>query len=131
MTIPEVHANEVNTIISAKKNSALGYGELPTYILKQCIDSYIKPLTCLINMSISQGMFPNQLKLEIIIPLFKGEDEQLVQTYRHISVFPCFQKYLKKLWPLMLLTSLKILICYIYINLNFGKPTIQVTPLLL
>ena len=50
MTIPEIHANEVNTIISAIKNSASGYDELPTSILKQCIDSYIEPLT---NMSIS------------------------------------------------------------------------------
>ena len=32
-----------------------------------------------------------------------------------------FQKYLKKLWPLMLLTSLKIIICSININLDFGK----------
>ena len=63
MAIPEVHVNEVNTIISAMKNSASEYDELPTSILKQCIDSYITPLTCLINMSISQGIFPNQLKL--------------------------------------------------------------------
>ena len=81
---------EVNTIISAIKNSAPGYDELPTYILKQCIDTYIKPLTCIINMSISQGIFPNQLKLAIVIHLFKGEDEQLDQIYRRISVLPFF-----------------------------------------
>ena len=48
MAIPEVHLNEVNTIISAMKKSASGYDELSTSILKQCIDSYITPLTCLI-----------------------------------------------------------------------------------
>ena len=122
MTIPEIHVTEVNTIISAMKNSASGY-ELPTSILKQSIDSYIKSLTCVINMSISQGIFPNQLKLARVIPLFKGEDEQLVQNYRPISVLPFFSpKYLKKLLPLMLLTSLKIIICSININLDFGKP---------
>ena len=41
-------------------------------------------------MSISQGMFPHQLKLARVIPLFKGEDEQLVQNYRPISVLPFF-----------------------------------------
>ena len=92
MAIPEVHANEVNTIISAMKNSASGYDELLTSILKQCIVSYITPLTCLINMSISQVIFPNQLKLARVIPLFKGEDEQLVQNYRPISVLPFFPK---------------------------------------
>ena len=96
MAIPEVHVNEVNTIISAMKNSASGYDELPTSILKQCVDSYITPLTCLINMSISQGIFPNQLKLARVIPLFKGEDEQLVQNYRPISVLPFFSKIFEK-----------------------------------
>ena len=125
MTIPEVHVNEVNTIISAMKNSASGHDELPTSIQKQCIDSYITPLTCLINISISQGIFPNQLKLVRVISLFKEEDEQLVQNYRPISVLPFFsQKYLKKLWPLMLLTSLKIIICSININLDFRKKTL-------
>ena len=96
ITIPEINANEVKTITLAIKNSASGYEELPASILKQCIDSYIEPLTCLINMSISQGTFPNQLKLARVIPLFKGEDEQLVQNYRPISVLPFFSKIIEK-----------------------------------
>ena len=98
ITIPEINVNEVKTITSAiKKNSASGYEELPVSILKQCIDSYIEPFTCLIKMSITQETFPNQLKLARVIPLLKGEDEQLVQNYRPISVLPFFQKLLKRL----------------------------------
>ena len=41
-------------------------------------------------MSISQGFFSNQLRLARVIPLFEGEDEQLVQKYRPISVLPFF-----------------------------------------
>ena len=43
-------------------------------------------------MSISQGICPNQLKLARVIPLIKGEGEQLVHNYRPISVLPyvCF-----------------------------------------
>ena len=96
-TLYEVHVNEVNTIISTMKNSASGYDVFPTYILKQCIDSYITPLACLINMSISQGIIRNELKLARVITLFIGEDEQLVQNDRPISVLPFFsQKYLQK-----------------------------------
>ena len=91
-TIPEINVNEVKTITSVIKNSASGYEELPASIPMQCSDSYIEPFTCLINMSISQGTFPNQLKLARCILLFKGEDEQLVQNYRPISVLPFFQK---------------------------------------
>ena len=96
ITIPEINANEVKTITLAIKNSASGYEELPASILKQCIDSYIEPLTCLINMSISQGTFPNQLKLARVIPLFKEEDKQLVLNYRPISVLPFFSKIIEK-----------------------------------
>ena len=41
-------------------------------------------------MSISQGIFPNQLKLARVIPLFKMEDEQPVQNYRPIYVLQFF-----------------------------------------
>ena len=82
--------DEVRTIISAITNSASGYDELPASILKQCSDSYLEPLTLLINLSISRGIVPDKLKIARVIPIFKGEDEQLVQNYRPISVLPFF-----------------------------------------
>ena len=83
--IPEINMDKVRTIISAITNSASGYDELPASILKQCSDSYLEPLT---KLSISRGIVPDKLK----IPIFKGEDEQLVQNYRPISVLQCFFK---------------------------------------
>ena len=47
-------------------------------------------------MSNSQGIFPNQLKLARVIPLFKAEDEQLVQNYRPISGLPFSPKIFEK-----------------------------------
>ena len=89
--------DEVRTIISAIKNSASGYDELPASILKQCSDSYLEPLTLLINLSISRGIVPDKLKIARVIPIFKGEDEQLVQNYRPISVLPFFSKKFGKI----------------------------------
>ena len=43
--IPEINIDEVRTIISAITNSASGNDELPASILKQCMDSYLEPLT--------------------------------------------------------------------------------------
>ena len=88
--IPEIYMEEVRTIISATTNSASDYDELPASILKQCSDSYLEPWTFLINLSISRGIVPDKLKISRVIPIFKGEDEQLVQYYRPISVLPCF-----------------------------------------
>ena len=88
--------DEVRSIISAITNSASGNDELPASILKQCMDSYLEPLTHLIYLSLSLRIVPDELKIARIIPIFKGEDEQLVQNYRPISVLPFFPKYLKK-----------------------------------
>ena len=39
------------------KNSAPGYDDIPTSVMKKCINDYIAPLTYLVNMSIKQGIF--------------------------------------------------------------------------
>ena len=90
--IPEINMDEVRTIISAITNSASGNDELPASILKQCMDSYLEPLTHLIYLSLSLEIVPDELKIARIIPIFKGEAEQLVQNYRPISVLPFFPK---------------------------------------
>ena len=60
------------------------------------MDSYLEPLTHLIYLSLSLGIVPDELKIARIIPIFKGEDEQLVQNYRPISVLPFFSKIFEK-----------------------------------
>ena len=72
--IPEINMDEVRTIMSAIANSASGNDELPASILKQCTDSYLELLTHLINLSISLGILPDELKVARVIPIFKGED---------------------------------------------------------
>ena len=47
-------------------------------------------------MSITQGNFPNELKIARVIPLYKGEDTQLIENYRPISVLPYFSKIFEK-----------------------------------
>ena len=77
-------------------NSAAGCDEIPSSIMKQCVEYYIKPLTFLINMSITQGTVPNELTIAKVIPLYKGEDIQLIENYRPISILPYFSKKFEK-----------------------------------
>ena len=53
-------------------NSVAGYNELQASIKKQSVETYVESLTFLINISIMQGAFPNDLKIVKVIPVFKG-----------------------------------------------------------
>ena len=46
----------------------------------------------MINLTIVQGDFPDEMKLAKVLPIYKSENEQLVQNYRSISVLPYFSK---------------------------------------
>ena len=95
--VPELNKDEIKSTISSINNSASGYDKLPASIMKQCIDSYIDPLTLLINQSIQQGVFPAELKIARVIPLYKGDNNQLIHNYRPISVLPFLSKIFEKI----------------------------------
>ena len=83
-------------LISSFSNSAAGFDEIPASIMKQLVNYYAEPLTHMINQSILQGYFPEVLKLAKVLPIYKSEDEQLVQNYRPISILPFFTKFRKR-----------------------------------
>lgn len=95
--IPYISPNEILNIIGTLNNSSAGADELLPSIMKQCSTLYIHPLTHLINISISQGVFPDDLKLAKILPIFKSDNKQLIQNYRPISVLPYFSKIFEKI----------------------------------
>ena len=89
--IHEIGVNEIQSVISSLSYSAAGYNEIPASIMKQLANYYAEPLTHLINKSILQGHFPKELKLAKVLPIFKSEDEELVQNYSPISsILPFF-----------------------------------------
>ena len=54
----EVSYVEVANGIRFLKNSSAGHDKFPTFVGKQCVDSFIDPLTFLINLSLQSGEFP-------------------------------------------------------------------------
>ena len=53
---------------------------------------YIEPLTYIINLSLMEGVFPSELKVAKVIPVFKGGDSSILSNYRPISVLTFFSK---------------------------------------
>ena len=97
LNIHEIGVHEIQSVISSLPNSAAGYDEIPASIMKQLANYYAAPLTHLINQSILQGHFPKDLKLAKVLPIYKSDDEQLVQNYRPISILPFFSKFFEKI----------------------------------
>ena len=92
IVIPPVTIAEVRQTILSMKNSSVGWVDFPARVAKQSIDSYIEPLTCLINRSFADGIFPMK-----IVPIFKSGDCTVLSNYRPISILIFFAKVFEKL----------------------------------
>lgn len=90
-------SKEINQIISSLKNkSSAGYDEIPTFLIKKVGNSLSAPLSRIINLSLSKGVFPDKLKIAKVIPLYKADDPTLFSNYRPISILPTFSKIYEK-----------------------------------
>ena len=61
------------------------------------------------NLSISQGIFPEQLKTANVIPLYKSDYSMSFKNYRHVSELYVLSRSLKGLCTIGLQLSLKYL----------------------
>ena len=127
--IPYITKKEIQCTITTLKNSSAGVDELMPSVMKQCSEDYIDPLAHLINLSIQQGIFPSELKLAKVIPIYKSNNLQLVQNYRTILVLPYFSKIFEKIISMSIfwITLKKMTYC-IVISMDSGNIIPQVMP---
>ena len=64
-------------------------------IIKESIQIISEPLAHIMNLSITHGVVPDQMKIARVVPLFKADDQSLFINYRPASVLPSFSKFLK------------------------------------
>ena len=75
--------------IDCNKSSS---GDIPAKIIKIAKEEIAEPIRNCINSSISTGIFPDELKLADIVPVFKKEDQNDKVNYRPISLLPLISK---------------------------------------
>ena len=97
IVILNISQNEVLSVISSLKHSSPGWDQMPASILKPCVNNYIAPLTHIINQSLIEGVFPNELKLARVVPIFKSGDSTNISNYRPISVLTFFSKIFERI----------------------------------
>ena len=54
------------------------------------------PISYVINCSFQSDLFPDQLKIVMVCPIFKNGDKKLFCNHRPISVLPSFSKIIEK-----------------------------------
>ena len=88
---------EVDKIISNFRDSAAGWDEFKPSIIKTVKGSIKIPLAHIGNLSFDTGIFPIELKIAKIVPIFKSGDECTFTNYTSVSVLPVFSKIMERL----------------------------------
>ena len=63
------------------------------WIITKIIISVLEPFMHICNLSLSKGIFPLQMKIAKVIPMFKSGDKSQFNNYRPISVLSHFLFY--------------------------------------
>ena len=88
---------EVSSLIRSLKDSSPGWDDISSKVCRSSVAVFVTPLTHVLNLSLSQGVVPKELKIARVTPIFKAGDKQMISNYRPISVLPYFSKILEKL----------------------------------
>ena len=106
---------EIRRLIMSLKSSAPGYDNIRSSILKMSLPFICTPLTYISNLSLQEGVFPDELKIANVIPLFKSDDPELFNNYRPVSLLCTVSKVFERIMYNRLLSFLdeyKILFSY-------------------
>ena len=80
-----------------KRKKALGHDCLDVNIITSVYEFIKKPLLKIFNESINLGIFPENMKIAKVTPIFKSGKKELLTNYRPTSILSCFSKILERI----------------------------------
>ena len=82
---------------SLKRNKASGIDDINSNIVLDFFEELKTPLFYIFRASLREGVFPDEMKIAKVSPIFKGGNNLQAENYRPISVLPVFSKILEKI----------------------------------
>ena len=123
--INPVTGDEITKIMGQFKDGAAGWDTLKPSVMKN-IKEYVKYLLAHIcNLSFFTGVFPKELKLANVAPVFKANDEMIFTNYKPVSALPVFSKLIERLMYNRLVSYINEnhLLCKYQFGFQAGKAT--------
>ena len=98
LSFHEVSEDEVRKeILRLDGTKSTPVGDIPAGMLKSTIDIHASILTKIINLSLRNGCFPDDLKAAEVSPIFKKNDDLDKENYRPVSVLPHMLKVFERI----------------------------------
>ena len=86
---------KVTKDIDSKRSCNINNHEMT--LIKYIIQYILEPLKTIFNLKIQTNIFPENMKIAIIKPLYKYNYKQLIFNYRPISQLPQISKIFEKI----------------------------------
>ena len=90
-----VTASEINKLIAGLKNTATGYDDISSILLKLSLEYITDPLVHICNSSVIEGVFPEQLKLHVCYPCIRQKILCISTTTAWSHFWICCRRSLK------------------------------------
>ena len=88
--VPTDEHEILNIIKNLKAKSSAGVDDISNNLLKNIAPEIIKPLEHIFNLSLINGIVPQNMKIAKVIPIFKKGDPLAFSNYRPISLLIIF-----------------------------------------
>ncbi len=96
-TFKPLSQEEVKKLVMQSKSTSCDLDPIPTPLLKDCIEVILPVLTKMVNLSLQSGVFPNEWKLALVIPLIKKFGlETILSNFRPVSNLPFVSKLVER-----------------------------------
>ena len=95
---PHVTDAEVRRLVLSDPCKSSDLDPLPTGLVKDCINILVTPIVSIVNLSLSEGLFPTHFKFALVFPMLKKPtlNRDDMKNYRPLSNLSFLSKILEK-----------------------------------